>query len=139
MPTFGGFVEGDFSEWEDIRMKRILVVDDSPQIRDGLETLLGEAGFEVVVAADGDEGFAAASDSDFDLIIADVHMPRVGGLEMLELIRKETPNVKTPAFILTTESLKKHSERFRTIGSAIWIVKPYDPTALILSITRVLN
>ena len=48
MPTFGAFVEGDFSEWEDIRMKRILVVDDSPQIRDGLETLLGEAGFEVV-------------------------------------------------------------------------------------------
>ena len=120
-------------------MKRILVVDDSPQIREGLRTLLGEAGFEVVVAADGDEGFAAAGESDFDLIIADVHMPRVGGLEMLELIRKETPNAKTPAFILTTESLKKHSERFRTIGSAIWIVKPYDPAALILSITRVLN
>ncbi len=120
-------------------MKRILVVDDAPQIRDGLEQLLTGAGFEVALAADGDDGFELARDTAFDLIIADVNMPRVGGIEMLELIRKDTPNVKTPAFILTTESLKKHQERFRSIGSAIWIVKPYDPGALILSITRVLN
>ena len=120
-------------------MKRVLVVDDAPQIRDGLEELLTGAGFEVALAADGDDGLNLARNAVFDLIIADVNMPRVGGIEMLEMIRRDTPNVKTPAFILTTESLKKHSERFRSIGSAIWIVKPYDPSALILSITRVLN
>ena len=120
-------------------MKRILVVDDAPQIREGLETLLCGAGFSVVTAADGYRGLDEAGKAAFDLIIADVNMPGMGGIEMLESIRKGTPNVKTPAFILTTESLKKHSERFRAIGSAIWIVKPYDPDALILSITRVLN
>ena len=137
--NFSGFSEVETINKKDVGMKRILVVDDAPQIRDGLEKLLTGAGFEVVLAADGDDGFAEAQDTAFDLIIADVNMPRVGGIEMLELIRKETPNTKTPAFILTTESLKKHSERFRSIGSAIWIVKPYDPGALILSITRVLN
>ena len=114
--------------------KRILVVDDSPQIRDGLEELLSGAGFNVVPASDGVEGLDAAKVNSFDLIIADVNMPRLNGLDMLEEIRKVDMNADTPSFVLTTESLKKFSLRFRALGATTWIVKPYDPDLLLRSI-----
>ena len=120
-------------------MKSILVVDDSPQIRDGLNALLTPEGYEIVLAEDGEEGLEAAKQRPFDLIIADVNMPKLNGLDMLEKVRKTSYNETTPAFILTTESLKKFSIRFRELNAKIWIVKPYDPAALVMSVSKVIS
>ena len=120
-------------------MKSILVVDDSPQIRDGLDALLTPEGYEIVTAEDGEEGLEAAKQRPFDLIIADVNMPKLNGLDMLEKVRETSYNGTTPAFILTTESLKKFSVRFRELGAKIWIVKPYDPVALVLSVSKIIH
>lgn len=120
-------------------MKSILVVDDSPQIRDGLNALLASEGYEIVTAGDGEEGLEAAKQRPFDLIIADINMPKLNGLDMLEKVRETSYNGTTPTFILTTESLKKFSGRFRALGAKIWIVKPYDPAALVLTVAKVVN
>ena len=120
-------------------MKSILVVDDSPQIRDGIDALLTPEGYEIITAGDGEEGLEAAKRRSFDLIIADVNMPKLNGLDMLAQVRQTSYNETTPAFILTTESLKKFSGRFRELGAKIWIVKPYDPAALVMSVSKVIT
>ena len=115
---------------ESIMPARILIVDDAPQTRTDLSSLFGGGPYIVDSAEDGLDGLQKGTETAYDLIIADVNMPRMGGLEMIAKLRDGLVNRETPVFVLTTESLRRHASTCEELGASVWIVKPYDPILL---------
>lgn len=112
--------------------KKILVVDDSATVRQQVGMALVQAGFEVVEAVDGMDGADKVNSvADIALIICDVNMPRMNGLEMLEKIRLETKNAALPVVMLTTEGQPELVERAKKAGAKGWIVKPFKAELLV--------
>ena len=121
-------------------MAKILIVDDSTTIRQQLRIFLSENGHETVEAADGKAGLEAAKGaSDIALMIVDVNMPVMNGIEMVTEIRKLAEHEKTPIFMLTTESGSDIASEGRKAGVTAWIVKPFKPVILIKGIQKVLG
>ena len=90
--------------------KKILVIDDSETVRAHVVQVLGQAGYEVLEAPDGILGaFAIRGRADLSLVICDVNMPRMDGLQMLEVLKGQCPNL--PVLMLTTESRLDKLER----------------------------
>lgn len=118
-------------------MSKILVVDDSRSMRKMILITLEQAGHEVVEAEDGEQGLAAASQHKFDAIISDINMPKMTGLEMVERIRLDSINQKTPIVCLTTESTPDIKEKGKRAGATGWMVKPFTPDKLNSVIQRV--
>lgn len=118
------------------RKRTILAVDDSLTIRELVNFVLGNAGYEVVLAEDGIEGLARLDQIQPDVIITDVNMPRLDGLSFIERAR-EGKAKSTPILVLTTESGAEQKARARAAGATGWIVKPFNPTQLIAAVERV--
>ncbi len=119
------------------RRRTVLAVDDSLTIRELVNFVLSNAGFNVVLAEDGIEGLERLKSLAPDVIITDVNMPRLDGLSFIERARAETPARSTPILVLTTESEPAQKARARAAGATGWIVKPFNPTQLIEAIQRV--
>lgn len=117
--------------------KKILIVDDSATVRQQLQTLLAASGYLVVEAEDGHLGLLAAEQHDVDLLIVDVNMPRMNGIEMVAQVRKLPRHDKTPIFMLTTESTKSVMTLGKNAGATAWIIKPFRPDLLLKGISRV--
>lgn len=112
--------------------KRVLVIDDSATVRQQVGLALGQAGFDIVEAVDGQDGIEKLySDASVSLVVCDVNMPRLNGLEMLEKIRAEQPQVKVPVIMLTTEGQPALMERAKRAGAKGWIVKPFKAELLV--------
>jgi two-component system chemotaxis response regulator CheY len=112
-------------------MVRILVVDDSPAMRQEVSSALTGAGFEVIQGADGVEALELIrANPDLALIILDVNMPRMDGLTTLEAMRAQNlPAIKT--VMLTTEGQTKLIERGKRAGAKGWLIKPIKREHLI--------
>lgn len=119
--------------------KKILIVDDAAIIRQQLRQCLEQGGFEVVEADSGEAGLARAQHGPHDLIISDVNMPGLNGLEMLGRIRALPAYAKTPVFMLTTESSKEMAQRGKQVGATVWIVKPFNRDVLVGGIRKLLG
>ncbi len=118
------------------RQKTILAVDDSLTIRELINFVLSNAGFQVALAEDGVEGLAQLERVKPDVIITDVNMPRMDGLTFIERAR-ETHAKGTPILVLTTESEPALKARAKAAGATGWIVKPFNPTQLVEAVNRV--
>ena len=120
-------------------MKKVLVVDDSATVRQQVGIALKEAGFDVVEASDGAEGAAKiASDQTIGMVILDVNMPRMGGLEMLESIKRDGKNAGMPVVMLTSEGQQEMIERAKRAGARGWIVKPFKAELLVAAVKKLL-
>ncbi|KQT86115.1 response regulator [Aurantimonas sp. Leaf443] len=118
--------------------KTILTVDDSRTMRELLRTALVEPGFNVLQAEDGVHGLEVLRANPLpDVIITDINMPRMDGLEFIETCRKDAALRVLPIIVLTTESDPAKKDRARKAGATGWIVKPFDPARLIAAINRV--
>lgn len=118
--------------------KTILTVDDSASIRQMVSFTLKQSGFTVVEAEDGVKGLEAAQSNAIDLVITDLNMPNMNGLELIERLRA-LPNFKfTPILMLTTESDDSKKFAGKQAGATGWIVKPFNPEQLLKVIDRVL-
>ncbi len=113
--------------------KSILAVDDSLTIRELINFVLSNAGYEVVLAEDGVEGLERLQP---DVIITDVNMPRMDGLTFIERAR-DTRARGTPILVLTTESEPALKARAKAAGATGWIVKPFNPVQLVAAVQRV--
>jgi two-component system chemotaxis response regulator CheY len=118
--------------------RTILVVDDASTVRQHARMLLEGQGFRVVEAKNGQEGLAAARKERVDLIIVDVNMPVMGGLDMVAEVRKLAEYASTPIFVLTTESSRETVLEGKTKGATAWVVKPFKEDVLLPAIRRVL-
>jgi two-component system, chemotaxis family, chemotaxis protein CheY len=114
--------------------KKILVVDDSQTVRQQVETVLSAAGFQVLSAADGMAGSEVIDATpDLNLVICDVNMPRMSGLEMVALVKSKAQHAALPIVMLTTESQPGMIQQAKAAGAKGWIVKPFDPKALVMT------
>jgi len=120
-------------------MTRILAVDDSPSMRDMVRIALTGAGFEVEQAADGREALDIARKTAFDLVLSDVNMPVMDGIELIRALRAESAYRHTPILMLTTESSVERKREGKEAGATGWIVKPFDPAQLVATMHRVLR
>ena len=112
--------------------RKVLVVDDSASVRQQVRLALDEAGFETIDAVDGVDGIEKlAEHPDLSLVICDVNMPNMDGLEMLEKARKEPATSDIPIVMLTTEGQPGMIERAKQAGAKGWIVKPFKPHLLV--------
>ncbi len=113
-------------------MAKILVVDDSSTVRDEVSTFLKSSGLDVITAVDGKDGLAKLkSDPGIKLVVADVNMPNMDGLTMVEKIRSELKNTAVNLIMLTTESSPNMKERGKAAGVKGWIVKPFKGAAVL--------
>jgi two-component system chemotaxis response regulator CheY len=120
-------------------MTRILAVDDSPSMREMVRIALDSAGFEVAQAVDGQQALELARQSSFDLVLSDVNMPEMNGIELIRALRAEHSYRHTPILMLTTEASPERKREGKEAGATGWIVKPFDPAQLVATMQRVLR
>lgn len=117
--------------------KKILVVDDSPTVRQQVSMALKQAGFTVVEATDGADGLSKiTSDQEIKLVILDVNMPRMNGLEMLESVKQDGKNPNLQVVMLTSEGQQSMVDRAKKAGARGWIVKPFKPELLVAAVKK---
>lgn len=112
-------------------MKKILLVDDSEVIRQQCSAALTRAGFAVAEAADGIDGLSCMEKEQFALVILDINMPRMDGLEMLTRVRADPRFASIPIVMLTTEAHHAMIEKAKLAGARGWMVKPVKPEHLV--------
>jgi len=117
----------------------ILTVDDSASIRMTTKIALTNAGYQVTEAVDGADGFAKAKSAPFDLIVTDLNMPNMNGLEMIEALRQSPAHTGVPIIFLTTESDADMKARAKAAGATGWVTKPFDPENLVKIVRKVLG
>lgn len=119
---------------------KILIVDDSDTVRSDLKEVLLQAGYHVVEGVDGADGLEKAkSNSDLAMIIADVNMPKMNGIEMCTKIREVTNHKTTTIIMLTTERNDEAKEQARACGVSVWIVKPFKADKMIAGISKLIS
>jgi two-component system chemotaxis sensor kinase CheA len=102
---------------------RILVVDDSITTRTLERNILQGAGYQVVTAVDGVEALAALETETFDLVVADIEMPRIDGFELVKWIRDSAVYGGLPVVLVTSLESQEHRERGLKVGADAYIVK----------------
>lgn len=121
-----------------LRVARILAVDDSPSMRMLVESTLREHGHEVVTAEDGAQALAMAQQGPMDLVLTDINMPGMDGIQLVKELRKLNDFKFIPILMLTTEGSKERKVEGREAGATGWITKPFDPEKLLATLNRVL-
>lgn len=118
-------------------MAKILVVDDQESMRHIISVMLEEQGHLVVRAGDGAEAFEQFQDGDFDLIVADVNMPKLDGLVFLKKVKAAKPATKV-IFVtgMLAETISLGAEKFGLDGL---IIKPFEKPAALDTINKVLS
>ena len=120
-------------------MKKVLVVDDSSVVRMSLEMLLRENSFDVVSAADGVDGLEKATSGSYDIIITDINMPNMNGLEMMKRLRENADTKFVPILVLTTESDSDMLSKGKEYGASGWIVKPFTNEDLLSTVNKIIG
>jgi DNA-binding response OmpR family regulator len=116
---------------------RVLVVDDDPTVSDVVRRYLEQAGCEVRLAADGADGLAAIAAQRPDLVVLDLMMPGIDGLEVCRRLRRQLPDL--PVVMLT--ALGEEADRVLglEVGADDYVTKPFSPRELVLRIRSVLR
>jgi diguanylate cyclase (GGDEF)-like protein len=117
----------------------ILVVDDDPDIARFVEVNLRSAGYEVSVAADGEEALDRAQDMRPDLVLLDVMMPRIDGFEVAQRLRRNPQTSNTSIIMLTAKALSTDKVLGLTAGADDYIIKPFDPIELLARVKGTLR
>lgn len=118
-------------------MKKVLIVDDSKTIRQQVSFTLSKVGFSVVEAEDGQDGInKLTANPDVAMIISDVNMPNMNGIEMVEAIKTAGKHGAIPIVMLTTEGSSELIERAKAAGAKGWLVKPFKPDQLIAAVQK---
>jgi len=114
-----------------------LIVDDSKTMCEMVSVKLKEMGFETVVAFDGNQAIEKVESQKFDIIITDINMPNMDGIELIRYLREEGGCKFTPILVLTTEGGDAAKQKGKEAGATGWIVKPFKPPVLEAAVTKV--
>ncbi len=119
--------------------KTILIVDDSESIREVVSFTLKNEGYDVLVGVDGKDALKFLDGSHIDLIITDLHMPEMNGIEFIKSVRVMDQYKRIPILFLTTESQSSKKMEAKEAGATGWIIKPFVPAKLIAALKKVLR
>jgi two-component system chemotaxis response regulator CheY len=110
---------------------KVLIVEDSKAAREFIAaTVESVSGVEAVTTASGFEALKLLPRHRFDLIITDINMPDINGLELINFVKKNPNYRETPLFIITTEGCEKDRDRGLALGAVEYLVKPFQPQSL---------
>jgi len=119
--------------------KKILAVDDSVSIRKSISFVLGQEGYEIIEAVDGQDGLGKAKKEKFALVITDINMPNMDGIELIKQLRQTEGYRFVPIIALTTESQESKMTEGKSAGATGWIVKPFTSEKLIAVVRKIIN
>ena len=119
--------------------KKILIVDDSESIREVVSFTLENEGYNVLAGVDGKDALKYLDGSPIDLIITDLHMPVMNGIELIKNIRAMESYKCIPILFLTTESQTSRKMEAKEAGATGWIIKPFVPEKLIAALKKVIR
>lgn len=111
--------------------KTVLIVDDSASMRQLVAFALQDAGYDVISAVDGKDALAKSNGSKVSMVVTDLNMPQMDGLELIRQLRTRPAYRFTPIVMLTTESQESKKQEGKKVGASGWIVKPFTPEQLI--------
>lgn len=120
-------------------MANILTVDDSPSIRQMIKVALAPAGHNVIEAADGAQGLEKAKSSRPDLVITDLNMPVMNGMELIRALRALPALLGLPIVFLTTESSEAVKLEAKKAGATGWITKPFKQDQLLAVVSKLVR
>jgi len=119
--------------------KTILIVDDSESIREVVSFTLENAGYKVLVGIDGKDALKYLDGREIHLIITDLHMPIMNGIEVIKEVRNNETYKRVPILFLTTESQQQKKLEAKDAGATGWIIKPFVPAKLLEAIAKVIR
>ena len=111
--------------------KTVLSVDDSKSIRDMIDFTLGPLGYRVIGAGNGAEGLKQFQSEPVNLVITDLNMPVMNGIEFIKELRKSPRGAGVPVIMLTTETKPEMKDAGKAAGATGWINKPFDSATLV--------
>ena len=114
----------------------VLVVDDSALVRIQVRRALVDSGMDVVDAVDGEDALVCFSRALPDVLVCDINMPRMSGIELLEHLVSADLLTRTSVLMLTTEGQPELIQRARALGAKGWIIKPFKPELLLAAVRR---
>jgi two-component system, chemotaxis family, chemotaxis protein CheY len=118
--------------------KKILLVDDSASVRQVVGIALRREGYETVEAANGKEALAVLDQGKLNLIISDVNMPVMNGIEFVKAVKQHPTCKFTPIVMLTTEGQDDMKQAGKAAGAKAWIVKPFNPPQLLDVVSKLI-
>jgi len=122
--------------------KSILIVEDSASMRSMIDSILGDLAGEEFVITEAQNGFEALKllpRVQFDLILTDINMPDINGLELLAFLKSNPRYREIPTVVITTEGKAEDRQRGLALGADEYLIKPFSPENLIASIKRLLG
>ncbi|MGH2826579.1 MAG: response regulator transcription factor [Actinomycetota bacterium] len=119
-------------------MSTVLVVEDDPDVRELIARKLAQAGFEVHTREDGQAGLEATSEVAPDIVLLDIMMPRLDGIEVCRRMRAEPSTASVPVIMLTAKAQEADVDRGFGVGADDYIIKPFSPRELLNRVRAVL-
>jgi two-component system, chemotaxis family, chemotaxis protein CheY len=119
--------------------KIIMTVDDSASVRQMVSFTLKEAGYDVLEAADGSDALEKLNGQRAAMVITDLNMPVMDGIELVRALRSDAAYKFIPIIMLTTESQTEKKQEGKAAGATGWIVKPFKPDQLLSVVRKVLG
>ncbi len=118
---------------------RVLVIDDDPVILELLRINFEIEGFEVISACDGQEGLRRAGADHPDVILSDIMMPRLDGLQLLARLRGDPATAEVPVVLLSAKAQRAEVDRGLALGADDYVTKPFDPLELLDRVNAALD
>jgi DNA-binding response OmpR family regulator len=119
--------------------KRILIVDDEPNIVISLEFLMKREGYEVAVARDGEAALQALSDEPADLVVLDVMLPKLNGFDLCQRIRAEPRWQAIKIVMLTAKGRDTEVAKGVRLGADVYVTKPFSTRDLVAQVKRLVG
>ncbi|MEQ8704720.1 MAG: response regulator [Phaeodactylibacter sp.] len=118
-------------------MKKVLLVEDTPSIRENVAEYLELSGHDVLIAENGQEGWELLQAEKPDLVICDVKMPKLSGFEIKERANQEDELKTTPFIFLSAAAQKADIAKGHSVGAVAYLTKPFDMNELLSWVEKV--
>jgi DNA-binding response OmpR family regulator len=118
---------------------KILVVDDEPEAVELLEFNLKKAGFDVITATDGAQAIRQARSGHPNLVVLDLMLPEIDGLEVCKMLRRDPATARVPIIMLTAKAAEVDRIVGLELGADDYVTKPFSPRELVLRVNKVLQ
>lgn len=116
--------------------KTIMVIDDSPSLREVVSISLKTAGYEVIEAGDGKDALAKLDGRKVNLMICDVNMPVMDGISFVKQVKQLARHRFVPIIMLTTEARESRKLEGQVAGARAWVVKPFRPEQMLQAVAK---